>query len=401
MSKDNSADSLVKLVRAARRTSLKVLRPEANNGLVAALMQDSDALREVFGKLEQQSALIAFHPFCQDAFASDSFPVVGGSGTFAEPDAVVSESRPGFQSNYQQSNENNSDGAQLTLDQNFIFQQSFTDLVESVSEGITRGRLNVTTPSDSDEDRKSKSKVSAETTTVSVNGKATTAKPVLSGNSAQAVKAQVSVASDSENSNCGGSNLVVQQLQNLVEFFSQETTVLDRPLAVTTPQQASKNANKQSGQQANASATRPHKTLEPISKATTHLADLTAVLSTKPAIVQESSRVEKSSRAKLSGIGESANAVSSRDSVGQGIGAGLLDSQNNNISSTDMLADKLNRSPNLSILEKRVSLNTGSKRDQVLETGSSVLSPIATQKMADALNDYLQEQAQLHGVDLS
>ena len=159
MSKDNSADSLVKLVRAARRTSLKVLRPEVN-GLVAALMQDSDVLSEVVGKLEQQSGLIAYHPFHQDALAADSLPDVDGEGSLAEPDTVVSASGPGVQSNQQQSPGNGSDGAELTLDNNFIIQQSFTDLVESVSQGIVWGRANANTLTGSE--LHGNSKVSAE-----------------------------------------------------------------------------------------------------------------------------------------------------------------------------------------------------------------------------------------------
>ncbi|MDX1695408.1 MAG: hypothetical protein R3208_16720 [Ketobacteraceae bacterium] len=54
-------------------------------------------------------------------------------------------------------------------------------------------------------------------------------------------------------------------------------------------------------------------------------------------------------------------------------------------------ADRLRRNPNLEIAEHAVTTAPGVHN----------LSPMAAQRMAEALNDYLQEQAEHHGVDLS
>lgn len=139
-----------------------------------------------------------------------------------------------------------------------------------------------------------------------------------------------------------------------------------------------------------------------------HLADLTAVLSKKSAGMRQVVAPNESQRSAnqaspLQTQQKPERATPSRqptsDPTQQGR-AEVNEKNRNSNNNNSPMPDLVKRNVNLEIEEQSLAKSAGAATQSEWLSFASV-SPMATQRLADALNDYLQHQADLHGVDLS
>ncbi len=384
MTNTNASHNLQALVRQAKATANQVLNPLPlmQSGLLAV---DSQSL---LAGLQNRETVTGFHPFADSRYPlPDADSADAGRGARATRNADVTGVPAGTQK-----------GAGLAEKpaapepHPMLLNQQFTQLVEQVFSQL--GSESAAANGQGDHSRGhqqggpghgkgsagSVARPGKTATDFNRQGARSTASHPSSLSQGLPRNVSDSVTADSEPPTAAGSSYpVFQQLETLVAFLEtgyQSFPEVDKP-------DDEPGASRQSAK-------------APVEAPKSHLADLTRLLVKGNEIAGNSASVSgkgqnKANVHRLNSAAESAkpreNANSRHSSPRPGPGAAPAASATQHSNMPDLLR----RNPNMESYE-------GTVADPL---GFQSLSPTVTQRMADALNDYLQEQAERHGVDLT
>ena len=391
MRSTNLSNKLLNLVRQARRTTDRLINSKQNlSPRLFAL--DSDT---ILAGLRCQERVSSFHPFGEQLYP---MPVTSSMEP-QRPDLKTKSgsaftNQPGAGAAGKGSAREAPDHTNINLQQNqLVLNQEFTSLVEQVFHQVTPksgASAKATVSSVSKEVKHSRQSLSRYSDKKHTSGMAKSRE-----NQGQTGLLSTAESNDSRPGSTQATSTeihpVFQQLESLVNGFNYDT---------------------QSGSPANAkNETSDRETpWDKPQSAKSHLADLTQVLDKRVLDKQTLDKqiVDKRPSQALTSAnqrnpamktdGKASGTATPLNSVDKGADS-RQESQHqseavpwkNTGGMQAVMPDIVKRNPNAAIKEQ--TFNDASV--------FSAMSPLATQGMADALNDYLQEQAERHGVDLS
>ena len=386
MTNADATHNLQHLIRQAKRSASRLLNPDAPLNL-RVLTTDSEGL---LARLQSPETLSAFHPFADltapsvmNQQASRDNPQPSRNGFVGRSD-VVGQSAPSGEG-----------GKALEASASYtasVLNQDFTRLVEQVFYQSAAQRQKVMGVTER--------QGSARASTVSAAKPQTAiqqSQPLGQG-AALAPKDRSAAAMPSTSTQerdkavstlmneAAPVHPVFQQLETLVNYLVDD----HQSGASSHPGAPSQLDNAGSATVERAS------NLAPKASSNSHLADLTQVLiksQASGASGLDSSNGEARRKQIQSSAQATANALQAVSDMAQRRShLEPVPADRDRFSGpVSEMADRLKRNPNMNISEQ-VAV------DPLAYQG---LSPTMTQRMADALNDYLQEQAERHGVDLS
>ena len=379
MTKADVSQKLPEMVRQAKATASRVLHPVALSRLQAIAL-DADAL---LSGLQSRESLTGFHPFADVGCPEADTPRQQSQRTQRNGGSTAS-----FSDTKEVGGHTADTAGQGEVEAVHVLNQDFTELVEQVFHLQLAGTSQASVKAS--ERSESKSSLSAGNKPLTTASSKSVTQPVVSTtgleNNTAASDAEIKSGqldgrgSDSADAvHSSATHPVFQQLESLV------TELMPLPDAISQ-----ESSNSTTDKRFSSGAENP----SPVATAvTSKLADLTRVLvrnepNAKTGVSRpDASPLNRSPLVSSQGraVGEKTPAPARRQPVAYDVYG-----QPSGFKGQDM-ADSIRRHPGISL------------REQVLPDayGTQGLSPVMTQHMADALNEYLQEQAERHGVDLS
>lgn len=387
MTNTNASHNLQALVRQAKATANQVLNPLPlmQSRLLAV---DSQSL---LAGLQSRETVTGFHPFADSRYPLPDAENAAGDHKHEDRgtergERILSEAVASNTATTQRTDHHSAEPQGIVLNQQFtqLVEQVFSQLGSESAIANSRGDYSHSNqqggPGRGKGSAGSVARPGKTATDFNRQGARSTASHPSSLSQGLPRNVSDSVTADSEPPTAAGSSYpVFQQLETLVAFLEtgyQSFPEVDKP------------DDEPGASRQNAKA--------PVEAPKSHLADLTRLLVKGNEIAGNSASVSgkgqnKANVHRLNSAAESAkpreNANSRHSSPRPGPGAAPAASATQHSNMPDLLR----RNPNMESYE-------GTVADPL---GFQSLSPTVTQRMADALNDYLQEQAERHGVDLT
>lgn len=382
MANSDATEALSSLVKQAKSTTVKLLQPLPVSVSLVIGELDEDT---VLSGLQSSQKLTKFHPF---ADTSLPIPVPPTAVSPVEKQVTPNVKKETLSTVNKVTNIHHREESS-TFHEHWALNQSFSSLVEQVSSSLKscKGQAKALL---------SAQNISAKKKDVNTVATGAVEKTASSYGSRQEKKFDVD-ESLSSNKNSNVTTPVFQQLETLVAHwhFSSDDA------------QQNQERNNTAG---NSPATKTH-----LMNTMQQLASLTGSLKTgiprgeRAAMLPSSKQTVKG----FSGIGagresdtsvkknssETPSGATQTGSERQAM-SDLLNSNHNSDSSEATPRNKALKLQDLAAIGLRVQSIKDTKASLMTVSALDELTPLMTQKVADALNDYLQEQADLHGVDL-
>ena len=381
MTNTHASHNLKALVRQAKATASHVLNPLPLAG-ARLLGFDSESL---LSGLQSRESLSEFHPF-----ADSCYPLPQGASTdeVHQPGQTVAGGAAQPAVLDEMNNSGSEDSTVTVLNQQFIelVEQVFTALgSESAAAagsgyaGSSNQRGKAGFSKNSRKTAEGSSKVSG-TTAVHASTKSAQKDSATQQHPAAAPERESGFSTSEKSSESTGSHPVFQQLESLVTFLAADYQRFPKVDAQANPPRPFSTAMETSadGQQS-------------------HLADLTRLLIKGNEVSTGRSHATEKSRHKAQVRRLQDSPGTTQDSMQSAGKQPVAEQPSDNSGNPLQRTPELGRMPDL----LRRNPNMESSETTLTDMRFHSLSPTVTQRMADALNDYLQEQAERHGVDLS